>query len=699
MHIVLSDIKKIVGIVVFLCLFTFISVGQITIKQFLDESLPDKVAYGMSKKIDWKFSGTTLDSLNLALDKAIRLGISINDNKNVHTLKLYKVEFSDDDFNNKLEELQAIKKEAIKNNWDSINLASQYRIARVYESRNEIQKTFDILDKLISENESTLKNYGKLHAIVLEELGHTYSIMGDIENEILYFQKALAINSNRKDSISMSANYLNIAGSYFSMRNLSKAKEYNRKGLRLAQKSGIQKYQMNANLNLASIYGFSEQFDSCLLYAMNSNSIAEQNYFLRGQAFSSDIIAACYVNLDKPKKALTYQIEAYRLVNDIYAKNRMALNVGLNYIELKDFENAEKYYDTAYQLARVGDAQFELLNIWMHYGFLYQKTKKPNKALINFNKALNGLEKEQDPYLYSEINRGLGLVYNELSEYKKSNDYFEEAISYQSDFSNLAEIYLKQANNFQELGKLNDAIEAYKNHITFKDSLEKKSNKKLEQSILAQFAVEKAEAKANLALKNKEIAELSATKQKRLKLFGFILFGLSILSIFLIVNRHRSYRKERERTAKLEKEASQAIINHSREILTNQGSLIIEKNRIIDELKSNLDLFFEDVKTGKSKVEDFLNTRILTNEDWDKFKVSFEVVYPGFIDKCNLKFPKLTSNELRLLCLYKLGMNKKEVAEMLAVLPSSVKRSTNRFYQKYNIGNSTDMSEIAKSIV
>jgi DNA-binding NarL/FixJ family response regulator len=144
--------------------------------------------------------------------------------------------------------------------------------------------------------------------------------------------------------------------------------------------------------------------------------------------------------------------------------------------------------------------------------------------------------------------------------------------------------------------------------------------------------------------------------------------------------------------------ASQAIIDHSREILANQSSLILDKNRIIEELKNNLELFFADVTAGGNGVQNFLESRILTNEDWDKFKVSFKVVYPNFMENCENLYDGLTSSELRLLCMYKLGMTKNEIAEMLAVLPSSVKRSVNRFYQKYDLDHSEDMYTIVERV-
>jgi DNA-binding NarL/FixJ family response regulator len=194
------------------------------------------------------------------------------------------------------------------------------------------------------------------------------------------------------------------------------------------------------------------------------------------------------------------------------------------------------------------------------------------------------------------------------------------------------------------------------------------------------------------------LSKVRADKNLKLMLSGFLLLAISLIFIFLLIRKHKRIKKEREKNATLEKEASKRLIEHSREILANQSKLIIDKNRIIEDLKNNLNLLFEDVEEGNTKVQSFLEDRILTNEDWDRFKLNFKVVYPNFIKKCESKFQSITSSELRLICLHKLGMSRKEMAEMLGVLDYSVKRTVNRFYKKNNFDHTTEMPQVIQSI-
>ncbi|PCJ65268.1 MAG: hypothetical protein COA58_10440 [Bacteroidetes bacterium] len=686
--------------------FVFVGLGlssnaqtyDYNLEQFFNKEVDDADRLKSLENVDWSKTDLTLDSLMMAWNQGIGLAEEFDHKFTVQKLKLFKTQFGDADFQTKLNVYQDIRITSEMNGFDSLFVLSIYRAARVMEDIGEYQRAMDTVEYLLSDHRPLLLKNAKLHSILYEELGILNEVFGDHKKVREMYREALAINQELADSSGMCSNLLNIGGSYFVSRDFANSRKYCYEGLVLAEVIGQEKYKMDAYLNLANIYGFNEQFDSCLVVALKANEIAEENDFLGGQIITSDIISACYLNLDNPEKAIGYQLNAYNLETKAFSKNRISLNVGLCYIDLEDYSNAEKYYQEALNLATSVNATIEQVNVYVHFGFLYLKTNKLEQAEDYFLKAEELLQEGEDSYLSSEILRGLGLTTSKKGKAKVSNSYLKAVMPMLMEYSNIAEVYKAMGVNYKSLNQFDSSADAYEKYIVYQDSLAKKSNKALEQTILAKYAVEKAESKASIAIRDKEISELNVQRQYRMKIFGFLLFGLSLASIFIILTKHRRYRIERERNAALEMEASQVIIDHSREILANQGSLIIDKNRIIDELKNNLELFFKDLEAGGEGVQNFLETRILTNEDWDKFKISFKVVYPKFMENSKTAFEGLTANELRILCLYKLGMTKIEVAEMLAVLPSSVKRSVNRFYQKYNLDHSDDMYSIVERI-
>ncbi|MGB1041295.1 MAG: helix-turn-helix transcriptional regulator, partial [Flavobacteriales bacterium] len=248
--------------------------------------------------------------------------------------------------------------------------------------------------------------------------------------------------------------------------------------------------------------------------------------------------------------------------------------------------------------------------------------------------------------------------------------------------------------NFELLQNIDSAYSVAIRLMNFKETLKKQNDKKLEKEILARFSVESSERELKLIQQENELLELKSNKEKQQKYFGFGLFGLALISLILIISRHRKYKKQKEESTRLKLESAQATIDHSKEILQNQSKLILDKNRAINELRDNIESYFGKEALNDEKMQHFLESKILTKEDWDNFKSSFSVVYPEFISQAKAKFDKLTESELRLLCLSKLGLDKTEIAKMLGVLPKSVQRTIYRFTTKFNIPAESDLQKI-----
>ena len=64
------------------------------------------------------------------------------------------------------------------------------------------------------------------------------------------------------------------------------------------------------------------------------------------------------------------------------------------------------------------------------------------------------------------------------------------------------------------------------------------------------------------------------------------------------------------------------------------------------------------------------NLKILTTEDWRKFRSLFEQYHPHFILNLVEHYPKLTGSELRLLVLIKIGFDTTEIANVLGISTS-----------------------------
>jgi ligand-binding sensor domain-containing protein len=131
--------------------------------------------------------------------------------------------------------------------------------------------------------------------------------------------------------------------------------------------------------------------------------------------------------------------------------------------------------------------------------------------------------------------------------------------------------------------------------------------------------------------------------------------------------------------------------------LTNYALLIIQKNRLLDELKKKL----KDVvrNPGSSNLRDFRNLVQMINynfspeKEWKEFNVNFNRVHEGFTDSLKSRFPELTSNDLRLCALYRTGIPTKDIAEAMGISQTSVKMARYRLRKKLSLSPEEDIHE------
>ncbi len=106
-----------------------------------------------------------------------------------------------------------------------------------------------------------------------------------------------------------------------------------------------------------------------------------------------------------------------------------------------------------------------------------------------------------------------------------------------------------------------------------------------------------------------------------------------------------------------------------------------EKSELAESLSREIDEV-----SGKNdrnrQLQALLQSTILTDEDWIRFRVLFEKVFPGFIREQKSLYPELTQAELRYLVLEKLQLSTHEMARMLGVSDGSVRQTRSRLRKK-----------------
>jgi ligand-binding sensor domain-containing protein/DNA-directed RNA polymerase specialized sigma24 family protein len=161
------------------------------------------------------------------------------------------------------------------------------------------------------------------------------------------------------------------------------------------------------------------------------------------------------------------------------------------------------------------------------------------------------------------------------------------------------------------------------------------------------------------------------------------------------------YETEMKNAQLLQQRLSDEIISKSQE-LTSYTLLIIQKNRLLDELKKKIKETIR--QSNPNKLQDFKNLIRMINysfspeKEWREFNLNFNRLHAGFAETLKTNFPDLTPNDLRLCTLYRIDFPTKEIAEAMGISHMSVKMARYRLRKKLSLSPEDDLNEFLKQI-
>ena len=89
---------------------------------------------------------------------------------------------------------------------------------------------------------------------------------------------------------------------------------------------------------------------------------------------------------------------------------------------------------------------------------------------------------------------------------------------------------------------------------------------------------------------------------------------------------------------------------------------------------------------------------ILTEEDWQNFKILFEQVHSGFLTQLKEKYPQLSPAEIRFLSLAKLNFSRKEMSSALGVSTQSIHTNWYRIRKKLDLSEAYTVDKLIEAI-
>lgn len=178
----------------------------------------------------------------------------------------------------------------------------------------------------------------------------------------------------------------------------------------------------------------------------------------------------------------------------------------------------------------------------------------------------------------------------------------------------------------------------------------------------------------------------------------------------LLIKQQNALRQQAEKHEKeiirLEQERLQAEYNQMKQQLKNKTIELAnkakeneDKNKLLLSLKEKAETAQNNPPLTKMKLKEMcrLLEDYFTIED-KTFEIQMDELHQEFFRKLREAYPLLSNNDLRMCAYLKIGLNSKEIAEMLNILPSSFYISRSRLRKKLNLKIDEDLAVFLCSI-
>ncbi|MBU2949434.1 hypothetical protein KO493_01850 [Tamlana agarivorans] len=518
-------------------------------------------------------------------------------------------------------------------------------LMQFYNNTGDLVSQKKLIDSMLQFEKRFKKSSSKAH--ILLKRGAYYFVELDYTKAAADYQASIPLFFKSNDSIYAADAYYYSGQANFKLNHFPKAVEDYEKASNLYVKLGDLEYALSVGQELSSLYSanglkkpakakreeiieLSEKVGNpCSrgiteLLLLGTSLKDEQNEFSESDfEHIHHIIKQC--DDDLKSKRFSYYLYTYK--TSYYSKKA-------------NLKKAKESFDTMVALEKSLNVKFEEAHALKPKAEYYALIGEDEKAITVIKTFLKSLPSQEMSSTLLDAEKLLAKLYLKHGKFKLANEHLQSYISIKDT------LFTRGVAN------------SYAYYHTRFETSEK------EKEIIQQEAeIQKLEDQKTI----------EASKKKLYLSVGSSLFVILMLSGYFVSQKAK---KKRELLAvKLEEKQKELNVFTKKLLDKSEAHQSLETE--LEHLKST---FGE--REELNELKSLTESKILTSEDWDDFKMRFSDVYPHFfLDLRNLNC-KITNSEERLLALEKLKLNTSEIAAMLGISPDSVNTSRYRLRKK-----------------
>ncbi len=397
---------------------------------------------------------------------------------------------------------------------------------------------------------------------------------------------------------------------------------------------------------------YKSEYAKAIASHLQSEKISSAHEMEQGKAQVFNNIGIAYIKLEDWYNAEEYMNKSLEICKKYDIKRGISYtlgNLGIIYKHLDRYQDAiAAYLESNVICEELGD-QRAIARNYNNIGALYEKEGNYDLALEYYTRCFNTSEAEQYESTLTSVLHNLGNLYSKQKRYTLSIDNFEKSLEIAKalDYRDVVlNNYLGLAETYEKIGALSKAIAHRKLYEKWKDSIVNEEHLKNVSELEIKYATEKKE-KDILALSQQKLKDEAAMAKQNLKirrlslglLGAILLFG----SIFVIFRQYSKNRKQKELIGAIADTQIAERKRISQDLHDSVGgSLALTKNKL-------LSLYEKD--QGKSKeLEDSLQTLTRTSEQVRQISHNLmpgELVKFGLVSAIQTTLDQLQDTELK----------------------------------------------------
>lgn len=455
---------------------------------------------------------------------------------------------------------------------------------------------------------------------------------------------------------------------------------------------------------------------------LEAQKIFREEHQPRQLAQTLNYLGNIYYYNKQPRQAMDEFNEALALFRKLDDHKGIAESYG----EIGHLYEKRLAYDSAYlyqqlamsHLVHNGDSS-ALAKIYENIASIMEDQERYDSSLHYYRVALQLNERYHNNIAQIEVINNLGDIYRKTGQYASGLQYSKRALALAQQLNEKYQLTAAYRDIGRSYGLMKQYDSAYyyteKARLSFKDIYDRENSKQI-ALMQVLFDTEK---------KNAEITRLNAEKQVNgVIIAASVIILLLLLSVAVLIymrqklkirteqqirkTQHHIFETENGlleaelKNKQLEEENLKQQLEVKSKELSSQLLHLIQKNEVLESIKTDLnELLKDDKRDHKKQLKQLVHKiNISASQDtyWGEFRTVFEQVHESFFDKVRAVGGDLTPNDLRLIALLKMNLSSSDITTLLGISPDSLRVIRHRLRKKLKLEQGENLTSFLQSL-